>query len=58
LQIRSKQELQLRARNFLPPQSLEPEMFLLDRLGSLDPARLASFGMPGEFADADGERRM
>ncbi len=33
LQVRSKQEQQLKVRNFLPPQSAEPEMFLVGREG-------------------------
>lgn len=31
LKVRSKQEQQLRVRNFLPPQAAEPEIFLVDR---------------------------
>ena len=36
-QIRSKQEHDLKARNFLPPQAADPEMFVID--GRADPAR-------------------
>ncbi len=32
-QIRAKQEQQLKVRNFLPPQSQEPEIFLLNKTG-------------------------
>ena len=36
-QIRSKQEHDLKVRNFLPPQAADPEMFVID--GRADPAR-------------------
>ena len=32
-QIRSKQESQLKVRNFLPPQAQEPEIFLVEKNG-------------------------
>jgi hypothetical protein len=31
-QIRAKQEQLLKVRNFLPPQTQEPEMFMLEKL--------------------------
>ena len=48
-QIRSKQEHDLKARNFLPPQAADPEMFVID--GRADPARTN-----GQFSDTpEGE---
>ena len=49
-QIRSKQEHDLKARNFLPPQAADPEMFVID--GRADPARAN-----GQLSDTpEGER--
>ena len=49
-QIRSKQEHDLKARNFLPPQAADPEMFVID--GRADPARTN-----GQLSDTpEGER--
>ena len=55
-QIRTKQEHQLKVRNFLPPQSQEPEIFLVDRPNG--PHAIGPDGKPilpnGAYMDAEG----
>ena len=62
-QVRAKQEQQLKVRNFLPPQSQEPEIFLVGRDGGGYEGAGIIFGPDGRpmypdgtYADeADGE---
>ena len=54
-QIRSKQEHDLKVRNFLPPQAADPEMFVID--GRADPARRANGGQVGDIREGEREDR-
>ena len=45
-QVKSRQEQQLKVRNFLPPQSDEPEIFILDQEGKYSGNYGAKNGKP------------
>lgn len=53
-QVRSKQENQLKVRNFLPPQSQDPEIYLVEKFGSARSNNEADYQYGGQFADAEG----
>ncbi|XP_059090648.1 uncharacterized protein LOC131886363 [Tigriopus californicus] len=54
-EVRSKQENQLKVRNFLPPQSQDPEIYLVEKFGSARSNNEATdYPYGGEFSDAEG----
>ena len=47
-QVKTRQEQQLKVRNFLPPQSDEPEIFILEQDGIYEGNYGAKNGKPRE----------
>ena len=49
-QVKSRQENQLKVRNFLPPQTAEPEIFLLEQDGVYNGTYGAKNGKPRKLS--------